>query len=313
MIDFSIVIPAKNEEKNIDRCLDSILRVDWDPCGFEIIVVDNGSADNTVSIAKEKGAHVFIKPEATISGLRNFGASKANGQIIAFLDADCAVTPGWLKAASQYLGKDDVVAFGSPAILPEGATWVQSAWFNVRGKPTQIVEVEWLESANLLVKKDVFFSVGGFDESLVTCEDYVLTQKLKQYGRIISDWRVAAIHYREPSTVHEFFKKELWRSKSNYVGLFSRKVSIKELPSLIFPLLYIVFSAALCVGFSSCIIRPSFMVCWLVALLLMLWQIPFFLYSLKKNRSGKISTAIQLIILLNVYFFARGLSALKRS
>lgn len=309
---FSIVIPAKNEESNIGRCLASILSVDWDSRDFEIVVVDNGSSDRTVHIAREMGARVFEKPEATISGLRNYGASVAKGSVIAFLDADCAVTPGWLKAASLYIENDDVVAFGSPATVPDGGTWVQSAWFNVRGKPFQVEGVEWLESANLLVKKNAFLRVGGFNESLVTCEDYDLTQRLKLHGRIISDWRVAAIHYREPATIREFIRKEMWRSKSNYVGLTARKINVKELPSLVIPLLYIILCVSLCIGIAAFITHPDLSSGIFVVLLLTAWQVPFLLYSFRKNRSGDISIVFQLFVLLNLYFFARGLAVFKR-
>lgn len=312
MMTFSVVIPAKNEEVNISRCLESIWKVEWDSRDFEVIVVDNGSTDRTVTIAKEMGARVFEKPEATISGLRNYGVSVANGSVIAFLDADCTVTPGWFQAASRYLQDDDVVAFGSPVAVPEGGTWVQTAWFNVRGKPSQVEDVEWLESANLLVKRDAFLCVGGFEKSLVTCEDYDLTQRLKPYGRIISDWRVAAIHYREPSTICEFVKKEMWRSKSNYVGLFSRKINIKELPSLVFPLLYIIFCLTLCVSLGAYFSRLDLISGLFIALLLAVWQFPFCLYAFRKNRSGNITIVLQLFVLLNLYFFARGLAVFKR-
>ena len=69
---FSIIIPAKNEEHNIGKCLDSILAVDFQLERFEVIVVDNGSTDRTVQVSKTKGATVYFEPELTISGLRNF-------------------------------------------------------------------------------------------------------------------------------------------------------------------------------------------------------------------------------------------------
>lgn len=312
-MDFSIVIPAKNEEANIRRCLESIARVDWDPGRYEVIVVDNGSTDRTVEIAREKGVRVLSQPELTISGLRNHGARQSSGEIIAFLDADCAVQQQWLSAASCYLGGDgDVVAFGSPVVVPEGATWVQQAWFNVRGKPGLVTDVEWLESANLFITRSAFFAVNGFDESLITCEDYDLTQRLKALGRLVSDYRVMAVHYREPATVREFVRKEMWRGKNSYTGLLKRKIDRSEIPSLIFPLV------ALCFGFCLLLLLAAFALSlnqtylFLLVLLVAVWQLPVLLVSTRKNRSGRLATVFQLVVLFNVYFLARGLVVLRK-
>ncbi len=133
-MDFSIIIPAKNEEKNIQNCLQSIAAIDYPADKFEVLLIDNGSTDKTVAVAESWGAKVFLKPELTISGLRNFGAQQSKGKILAFLDADCTVDKNWLNAASVYLEDTAVVSFGSPAVIPLNATWVQKAWFNIRKK-----------------------------------------------------------------------------------------------------------------------------------------------------------------------------------
>lgn len=308
---FSIIIPARNEEANIGRCLDSIASTDWDRSQYEIIVVDNGSSDRTVDIARKQGAHVYLKPELSIAGLRNFGAFNSSGEILAFLDADCAVDRMWLSSASIYLNDTDgVSAFGSPVVVPDGGTWVQNAWFNVRGKPNLVEDVDWLESANLFVKRRAFVAVSGFDESLITCEDYDLTQRLKVIGRIVSDFRVRAIHYREPATISEFIQKEMWRSKSNYTGLLKRKVDLAEIPSLVLPVIYgILLLAVVSTALYSLMTQTNYL---LIAVLFLMWQAPMFIVSIKKCKSSSLTMRYQLFFLFNAYFLARSLALIRR-
>lgn len=306
-MDFSVIIPAKNEAKYIGMCLDSLNMMDATDITFEIIVVDNGSTDKTVEIAKAKGATVYEKPELTISALRNYGAAMAVGNILAFLDSDCTVDSRWLKNALIYENKDKIISFGSPAILPENSTWVQRSWFAIRAKKSTVEEVEWLESANVFVQRRAFLAVGGFDETLITCEDYDLSARLKVMGQLLCDNRIVAIHHREPATIGEFFRKEKWRGKSNFAGIIRHGIRLKEMPSLILPLLQCLFAISLI----FCVILYMFNgaeYMYYAAIILIVWQLPIICLACFKSRTTNIISIIQLHLLLNVYFTARGLA-----
>lgn len=310
---FSIIIPAKNEEANIGHCLDSILGVDFDRSQYEVIVIDNGSSDRTPSIAREKGAMVHEKPELTIAAMRNFGARVARGEVLAFLDADCTVPASWLSEASRYLSHSDVVCFGSPPTIPRDATWVQKSWFRVRCKSRQVEDVQWLESMNMFVRREAFDAVGGFNEDLVTCEDYDLSLRLAKRGRIVSDGRIVAVHHGEAATVKQFFRKELWRGTSNLTGIRSHGFSWKELPSVLFPLVYLLCLSAVFLWLPAGIFVGRGVIDLALLLLLAGWQVPIFAMAIWKQRGEfSLSGAFQLHLLLNVYFLARGSSLLQR-
>lgn len=306
---FSVVIAAKNEEANIGRCLDSINSLSYRKNQYEVIVIDNGSADRTAEIARKKGAAVYVEPKKSISGLRNVGADRASGEVLAFVDADCTVDRTWLLEAERYLLRREVVAFGSPPIIPENATWVQMAWFVVRRKSNEVAQVDWLESMNLFVRREAFLHLGGFDEGLVTCEDYDLSVRLKRMGLLLNDSRLIVIHHGEAPTIVRFFKKELWRGAGNLRGLARHGLILHELPSIFAPFIHWALIAVACIGF------PLYPAAGYKAVMVSLgcWQSVLFLTSVWKcsTTDNKIM-ALQLYVLLNVYLFARGLAAIRR-
>lgn len=300
-MDFSIVIPAKNESRYIENCLSTIRRNSQYPEDlYEVIVVDNGSTDETACIAKSLGARVLKKTDGTIAGLRNFGASIASGTFVVFLDADCTVCEGWLKSASRYLVRDDVVCFGAAPLIPENATWVQNAWFLARYRGFEVKETHWLESTNMFVRKEAFWSIHGFDETLITCEDVDLSYRLSSLGKLMSDPDIRIIHHRDPSTIREFFKKEAWRGKSNYTGLFRHGLKLSELPSLMIPLYYGAFFGIFLIA--NLLGWPGFGI-----LALMLGQLPVVAVTVYKLRSETVGPTrfIQLHLLYNIYYLAR--------
>ncbi|MDL1974321.1 MAG: glycosyltransferase [Deltaproteobacteria bacterium] len=296
----SIVIPAKNEENCIEQCLGSLFKIDFPREQYEIIVVDNGSTDSTRNIAESFGVKVISVPLGAIAAVRNGGAEEAEGNFLAFLDADCTVEKDWLYQATRYFSKENIVCFGSAPIIPKSATWVQQTWFFVREKVDEVTDVSWLESMNMFVRKDIFFKVGGFNEKLITCEDVDLSYRLAAYGKIVSDKRIVAIHHGEAASIKEFFAKERWRGKSNYTGIWQHGLKLGEIPSLVLPLYFItsmLFGLLLLLIYA----RPLPAV-----IVLLVGQLPLMLLSwIKIKHAFSLNKYARLLILYNVYFLAR--------
>lgn len=101
----SVVIPAYNEEKLLGRCLESLKNQVVQP--YEVIVVDNNSSDATSAIAKGYGASVVSEKRQGIAWARDAGFSKATGDIIARLDADCIAPPEWIRVITDYYNGQD--------------------------------------------------------------------------------------------------------------------------------------------------------------------------------------------------------------
>lgn len=302
----SVIIPAYNEERLLPGCLAALARQDIAPWRYEVIVADNGSSDRTREIAAAHGCRVLCDPALTVAGLRNLGARHARGGILAFVDADCLVEPDWLRQALGYRDRAGVAAWGSPPAIPPESTWVQRAWNIVRQKEHPIQPVDWLESMNLFVRRDLYWRVGGFDETLETCEDVDIGYRLGRHGQIISDSGIGVVHLGEARTLAEFIRKEYWRGKSNLIGVRGHGWSWRELPSLALPLYFGLFWPLAGVGsgwwFAELGALPA----------LILFLLPSVAALLRQRKKSLAPGDIPgLVVLLQCYFLSRTCSAFR--
>jgi len=241
----SVVIPAYNEEKYIAFCLNAVFGQTYK--NFEVIVVDNGSIDETVSIAKSYGAIVVEDDESSIAGLRNFGAYESSGDVLAFLDADCVPSIDWLKNAVNRLSDDSAGVVGCHCEPPLNASWVEQAWHV--SKPSGLKKVRFLGTANFIVSRDTFDLVGGFNTDLRVGEDYEFCFKVSKIGlNIVSDDSISVIHNRGPNSLLARMKKEIWYGCETRNILKINKLYLPFIVSVIFLLLILSFVFLLFIG-----------------------------------------------------------------
>lgn len=205
---------------------------------MEVVVVDNQSRDRTAAIAREHAAKVVTVPPGLVSRSRNAGARESEGVLLAFLDADCELSRDWLIRCVGHLRRPEVLAVGAAMAPPApAAPWVERGWHAIaHSRPRDDSErVDWLMSFNLLVRREAFDRVGGFDESLVTCEDSDLGYRLSALGQLIRDHVAQAVHHGESKTLGQFFRREAWRSRGNLPLVFRRGLLMRDLPSLLGP------------------------------------------------------------------------------
>lgn len=170
----SVIITTKNEAEHIRACLTSLRRQTYTP--IEIIIVDNHSADNTCEIARKFTRHVYdAGPER--SAQRNYGAARAKGEYLLFLDADMQLTPEVVKECVEVCKKNKIAA-----VIPEKSFGI-GFWARCKALERAAYEgVDWIESARFF-RKDSFLHVGGYDEALTGPEDFELPQRIKSvYG-----------------------------------------------------------------------------------------------------------------------------------
>lgn len=301
----SFVMPVFNSEQYIARCLLSIKSLNCDGLPYEVVIMDNGSTDRTHQIMRDMGYEFHVVPKVNVSALRNRGAKIARGEYLAFVDSDVELSPLWLREGLVVFGQQDVVAGGCFPGVPREATWVQRTWdLHQRGRTRTdaVTPAAWLSSMNLLVRRDAFLAVSGFNERLTTAEDVDLSYRLGQRGRILNNPSMQAVHWGEARDLGHFMRKEIWRGKGNLQGVLSHGLRLDELPSLGYPLYMLAAVLLLGIGGVSDLVRHQFI---LIPVSFSLMVLPAILLAL---RSGYQASRLRAIPPLFLLYFAYGLA-----
>jgi glycosyltransferase involved in cell wall biosynthesis len=308
----SFVIPVLNGEYDIARCLHSIQQLHFLPGAYEVIVMDNGSTDRTPDIVRELGFNCLVVPKVHVSTLRNQGVARAEGDFIAFVDADVELTPDWLQNGLAVFQDHRVVASGCFPGVPKKATWVQRAWdVHQRGRHHACAPhpVAWLPSMNLIVRRKDFLAVSGFNEQLETTEDVDLCYRIGQRGTILWNAAMEAVHWGEARDLQTFWRKERWRSTSNLHGVLSHGLRWDELPSLGYPLYVLCGVVFLTAGSITDLWHGQF---FLVILSLIFLVLPALGLALRMVCLARRPTVtLQLFLLYFIYGLARASAVIK--
>jgi glycosyltransferase involved in cell wall biosynthesis len=224
-VSISIIIPALNEERMIGRCLESLAKLAFAHDRFEVLVVDNGSRDRTLDIAESfqgrLNVRVLQKTDVRISALRNLGARAAAGDILAFLDADCLAPEDWLDRIFELAPADGAGVLGAHYLLPENSTWVGRTWHRYQEAPKS-GEVSHVPAGDLIMRREDFLRLGGFDETIQTNEDYELCERVRKAGMQVRAFPlIGVVHLGTAQSLRVFFRKQAWHG-THVVKVFLR-------------------------------------------------------------------------------------------
>ncbi len=222
----SIVIPAHNEERHIERCIESLLKQDYED--IEIIVVDNGSRDKTPQIvesyaAKHPGKIRLLRPGRNLGpgGGRNLGAQNARGDVLVMVDADMVFPPDYVRKLVAPIQRGEALM---TTHATEYVANTDSPWVKVQG---QTVRGHWGRAGEVFraVRRDFFIKHGGFDPSLHYHDDRTFFYKTGAKAIVVED---AYCYHNNPDTAKEIFRRNYWIGRT-YLAVARHEQGVKGL------------------------------------------------------------------------------------
>lgn len=182
----SVVLLTKNSAATVRKALESIFNQTRPP--DEVIVVDGSSKDETLNIVKQFPAKIVTEPGAGFGHARNVGVENATGDLIFFIDSDCYAEPNWIEKILSHFDKSEIAGVTGQTRLWNTDSGVARFLAYVGGRmnmPTRRMFVKIAPTMNLAVRREVVSEVGGFDETLIRCEDTDLTYKISRRYKIL--------------------------------------------------------------------------------------------------------------------------------
>ncbi len=258
----TLVIPARDEATCLPRLFERLNEIERRDRLSEVVLVDNGSTDDTANVARSHGARVIRLRAGTVGRARNSGAAAARGEILAFLDADCMPPVDWLTNGLRILGLDPrVAACGARYVSPPNCSRLERVWET--GSHLRTSRLGYLPTGGLFVRASAFHRVGGFTEKLLTGEDADFSCKLRDAGfELVNDPALAVVHTGGPKTLGQLLRQEIWHAQGSrlfyrgggiswvhLLSLFWLPLTVLALAVFLFTgIRWFVLGAALCIA-----------------------------------------------------------------
>lgn len=214
---YSFIIPVFNRPEELRELLESIDQQHSQ--GFEVIVVEDGSTISSETVlepfTKNHKFQYFKKDNSGPGSSRNYGAEKASGSYLIFIDSDCILPPDYLNYIEKFLSESNVDAFGGPDRAHESFSAIQKAinyamtsfltTGGIRGGKKQLEKYK-PRSFNMGIKKEVFQQIGGFSEMRFG-EDIDLSIRLENQGYKLGLIDTAYVYHKRRTSFGKFFKQ----------------------------------------------------------------------------------------------------------
>lgn len=231
MPDISVYIPAYNVARFLSRCIESLLTQTLPAA--EILVVDDGSSDNSAQIAAGYHGVKVVRHDRNrgLAAARNTAFRTARHGLVASLDADCVASPNWLASLVPHMEDAEIAGVGgflSESVQVSLADRWRRAHMPQEWGPAWIRNPKFLFGCNNLFRKSAVLDVGGYDESMRTNgEDCDLCRRLRARDwQLIYDPAARAAHLRSDNTGS--ILDAYWRWWKSGVNAYANGISMRS-------------------------------------------------------------------------------------
>jgi O-antigen biosynthesis protein len=220
----SVVVCTFNGGRTLQATLEGIERLEYQE--LEVIVVDDGSTDDTAAVAAEFDVRLIRTPNAGLACARNIGAAAATGEIVAYLDDDAWPDPHWAHYLADTFHRTGSGAVGGPNIPPPGASAVAESVAHSPGGPVHVLvsdtEAEHICGCNFSIRHEVLMELGGFDPQFRAAGDDVdLCWRLQEAGQRIGFNPAAMVWHQRRNSLRAYWQQQRGYGRSE--ALLERK------------------------------------------------------------------------------------------
>lgn len=221
---FSVIVPTYNRYDEINELLNSLVNQSLDDNLFEVIIVDDGSTDDTYKVVKNviEKAPInlrFLKQDHKGPGeARNYGMKEAKGEYLLFIDSDCIADENWLTAYKIHLeqAKNKPAGFGGPdKVLPSFSPVQKAIDYSmtsfittggIRGHSKKGISKYYPRSFNMGVRKDIYEKIGGMGK-LRHGQDIEFSHRILSTGEPVIKVEDAVVYHKRRMSIKKFFRQ----------------------------------------------------------------------------------------------------------
>jgi len=215
----SAVVPAFNAEQTMGACLDALRAQTTPHSDYEIIVVDDGSTDQTRAVAAARSVRVLTQPNRGAAAARNLGAQNARGDILLFIDADSTPDARWIEAMTAPFADVSIAGVSGEKKTRQTnlvARFVQLEYDFKYDRMDARGLTDFIDSSTAGYRREIFLSNGGFDTTLMEAEDTEFSFRLAERGYALVLVRDAIVYHTHPESLVEFLRRKyryaIWRA-----------------------------------------------------------------------------------------------------
>ncbi|MBL7206309.1 MAG: glycosyltransferase [Candidatus Aenigmarchaeota archaeon] len=215
----SVIVPTYNSGDRIGKCISALLHQDYkEP--YEIIVVDDGSDDNTVEVVKQLKVRLVEQRHKGPAVARNLGVKKARGSIVLFTDSDCMASKNWISEMVKPFKNRKIAGVQGIYKTKQKSFTARFVQVEIEERYGRMIEkgVDGIGTYSAGYRKNIFLKMRGFDRKfpIASGEDFDLSYRIKDKGYMLTFNPNAVVYHQHPEGLGKYleqkFRRASWRT-----------------------------------------------------------------------------------------------------